>query len=368
MSKQYKIKLAILPGDGIGQEVILAAIPIFNALNLSCQLTYGEIGWSCWQKEGNPIPQKTWDIIQDADAILLGATTSKPEQEARKELNSSLINKQIKYNSPIIELRKRLDLFVNIRPCFSIKNQNFNFCIIRENTEGLYSGFDYHPIPEAIQQLIANNSQWNKNSAADLSCTLRLQSREGLTRLFNFAYKYAVQKGFHTVTLADKPNVLRSSSHFARKIFEKIGKNYPSITSEIANVDAIAMWIVRRPEQFGVIVAENMFGDILSDVAAGIMGGLGFAPSANLGYQHCYFEPVHGSGPMMKKNTANPSACFFSISMLLDHLGYHEEAKKIHNAVIKTVIENKVLTYDIGGKATTMEMAKRIIDQATKSR
>ncbi|BCA96783.1 protein DlpA [Legionella antarctica] len=366
MKPNNELKIAVLPGDGIGIEVTHAALPIIKALNLPVQLSFGEIGWSYWQNEGNPFPDKTWQLIAESNSVLLGAITSKPQREAKKELAEKFQKNNLHYISPIIQLRQKLDLFANVRPCFSINNhaeKKFNFCIIRENTEGLYSGFDFYPIPESIHNLLSNDQHWQSTPVNEISCALRLQSKAGLLRLFNFAFQYANSNGLKRVTFADKPNVLRQSSEFAREIFEKVASLYPYIDADILNVDAVALWMIRRPEEFGVIVTENMFGDILSDVGAGIMGGLGFAPSANIGQKGSYFEPIHGSGPRMRNNSANPSAMFLSISMLLDHFGYQSQAKKIINAVIAVVNKNRVVTYDLGGNATTVDMANAIIDQ-----
>ncbi len=369
MKPDNELKIAVLPGDGIGIEVTHAALPIIKALNLPIQLTYGDIGWSYWQNEGNAFPDRTWQLIDESNSVLLGAITSKPQREAKNELAARFQKNNLNYISPIIQLRQKLDLFANVRPCFSIKNEEkkFNFCIIRENTEGLYSGFDFYPLPQPIHDLLSNNLHWQSTPVNEISCTLRLQSKAGLLRLFAFAFQYANSNGVKRVTFADKPNVLRQSSEFSREIFEGVASLYPNINADILNVDAVALWMIRRPEEFGVIVTENMFGDILSDVGAGIMGGLGFAPSANIGQKGSYFEPVHGSGPRMKNNSANPSAMFLSISMLLDHFGYQNEAKKIINAVIAVVNRNRFVTYDLGGNATTAEMAHAIIDQCLNS-
>ncbi|MBL7480694.1 isocitrate/isopropylmalate family dehydrogenase [Legionella bononiensis] len=362
------LKIAVLPGDGIGAEVTHAAIPIFELLQLPIQLSFGDIGWSYWRTEGTPIPERTWQLISNSDTVLLGAITSKPQREAIKELATQFQNDKLNYISPIIQLRQKLDLFANIRPCFSIKDEEreFNFCIIRENTEGLYSGFDYYPLPESINDLINEKERWRTIPANEISCTLRLQTKSGLIRLFQFAFDYASTQGINRVTFADKPNVLRQSSHFARELFEEIASHYPHINSDILNVDAVALWMIKRPEEFGVIVAENMFGDILSDVGAGVMGGLGFAPSANIGVNGSYFEPVHGSGPRMKPHSANPSAMFLTISMLLNHFGFNLHAKKISDSVAEVVREGRFITYDLGGFSTTMDMAKAIIDHYTQ--
>lgn len=365
MNPSKKLNIAVLPGDGIGIDVTQAAIPIFNALKIPVNLTLGDIGWSYWQTEGTPIPERTWHLINEADTILLGAITSKPQREARNELTKELQQQKLNYISPIISLRQNLDLYANVRPCFSLKNTNkpFDFCIIRENTEGLYAGFDYHPLPEPILNLLDKNPHWQSIPADEMSCALRLQSTAGLTRLFHYAFQYANTQKMNRVTFADKPNVLRLSSEFAREIFDATANQYPHIHADILNVDAVALWLVRRPEEFGVIVAENMFGDILSDVGAGVMGGLGFAPSANIGTKKCYFEPVHGSAPRIGANKANPSAMFLTISLLLQHFGYEEQAQLIRQSISIIMNKGRFVTYDVGGNASTSDMAKAIIDQ-----
>ena len=355
--------IAVLPGDGCGAEVMSASIDVLNVLNLPITLKYGDIGWQFWQQQGNPIPDKTWQLIDSCDSCLLGAITSKPEREAKLELSEELKGLGLKYLSPIIQLRQKLDLYANVRPCFSILpgSKPFKFCVIRENTEGLYSGFDYHPVPEAILELLQTKTQWQSAKADELSCSLRVQSQAGLQRLFAFAFDYAKKQGLTKVTFADKPNVLRASSAFARDFFEASSALYPEIEAEIMNADACALHLVRRPERFGVIVAENMFGDVLSDLGAGIMGGLGLAPSANFGTQASYFEPVHGSAPAIAPNKANPSAMFLSIALCIESLGFIKQAKLIRDAVCQIIKQGRVTTYDLSGEATTIDMAKAII-------
>ena len=360
------IHIAVLPGDGIGREVMDAALPIFAALDVPVKINIGDIGWSCWQEAGDPVPEHTWQLIREADATLVGAITSKPAREAALDLAPALRHENRTYVSPLIQLRQRLDLFANVRPCFGLLDNKkpFNCCIIRENTEGLYAGFDFHPVPAALKSLIDEQERWQAISSDDLSCSLRLQSKQGLTRLFEFAFQYAETQHMSRVTFADKPNVLRQSSAFARERFESVAGKYPHLKADILNVDAVAYWLVKRPEAFGVIVAENMFGDLLSDVGAAVMGGLGFAPSANIGLEGCYFEPVHGSGPRMKGNTANPSAMFLTIGLLLKQFGYIEQAEKIKQAVKQVVDQGRYLTYDLGGSSSTHEMAQAIISAA----
>ena len=367
MNNAAPIKIAVLAGDGIGREVIDATLPIFEALNLPINLVMGDIGWACWQQTGNPIPEKTWQLIHSADATLVGAITSKPSREAWQELAPELQKDNRTYTSPLIQLRQQLDLFANVRPCFNLSNgqKPFDCCIIRENTEGLYAGFDFHPLPTPIQSLLEQDKRWQATPMDELSCTLRLQSKQGLLRLFEFAFQYARQNQMHRVTFADKPNVLRQSSAFARELFESVAASYPELKVDILNVDAVAYWLVKRPEEFGVIVAENMFGDLLSDVGAAVMGGLGLAPSANIGHTGCYFEPVHGSGPRIKQNSANPCAMFLTIGLLIEHFGYKQQAEFIKQAIMNIIRKGRFLTYDLGGSSSTTDMAQAIIAEAS---
>lgn len=366
MSQRQKV--AVLPGDGIGIEVTEAVLPLFEALNLPIDLSFGDIGWSCWQKEGNCIPGNTWKLIESSDATLLGAITSKPLREAEAELPEALRGRGKVYVSPVIQLRQKLGLFANVRPVTDVLGDNrYRFSVIRENTEGLYAGLDFASIPEAFAPILEererNGAAWTRAGLDDATMTVRLQTRAGLTRLFRFAFEHAREQGHDRVTLADKPNVLRYSGAFARDILETVAADYPDIGFAIDNVDAVALWMVRRPERFGVVVAENMFGDILSDLGAGVMGGLGLAPSANIGAQGAYFEPVHGSAPAYAgQNRANPSAMFLTVALLLEHLGHAQAALAIRNAVAQ-VARSACRTYDLGGTANTFEVATVIVRQ-----
>lgn len=367
-----KFKLLLLPGDGIGNDIMFSILPIFKKININFDIKFGNIGWECWKTTGNPIPPKTWELIHWADSILLGATTSKPENEALNELQTK--NKTFQYISPIIQLRQQLNLFANVRPIFSIKNNktqknnNIDITIIRENTEGLYSGLDFYPLPKELLTFIKNNKNknqpWTLDDIMDGAVSLRIITQHGIERILRFAFNWAKEHNYNLITLADKPNVTRKSGQFICNILEKVSSDYPNINYEIKNVDAIAMWLIKDPSKFQVIVSENQFGDILSDLGAGIMGGLGLAPSGNIGKLKSYFEPVHGSAPKYKnKNIVNPSAMFFSLAMLLYHHGYKKEAIKINNAVKQVIYEQKYLTYDLGGKTSTLDMSKAIIDK-----
>jgi isocitrate/isopropylmalate dehydrogenase len=358
----------VLPGDGIGQEVCEAALPVISAMGLPITLTFGEIGWTCWEREGNPVPARTWEQIAHADAVLLGAITSKGKVQAQQALPLSLQQQAIEYVSPVIQLRQKLGLYANIRPVKYVSGDRrpFRCCVIRENTEGLYAGMDFKGVgPEVAGWLKHPNLE--KYGPEEAAWSVRLQTRYGLERLFQTAFDYARKHHFTRVTFADKPNVMRESGHFAATIFHQVAARFPDITADIHNVDAIALWLVRKPHEFGVIVAENMFGDILSDLAAGVMGGLGLAPSANIGSQVAYFEPVHGSAPgMAGKGKANPCAMFYTIALMLEYLGFGPQAEKLQQVVDRVIRDGKVATYDLGGTATTDEMAQAILRELTQ--
>ncbi|CAM5250054.1 hypothetical protein GCM10010329_08060 [Streptomyces spiroverticillatus] len=362
--------VAVLPGDGIGPEVLDAALPVLADLDLPLDLEFGEIGWDCWRTGGNPVPDRTWDLIGRSDAVLLGATTSKPRREALAELAPELREHAPQYLSPIIQLRQRLDLFANLRP---VENHlgggtPYRFCVVRENTEGLYAGLDFHPVPNALWPLVAEHPNARRGGPDDATASIRLQTSYGLDRILRFAFETARRHGYGRVTLADKPNVLRRSSAYVRERLEAVAADYPELPFEVLNVDAVALWMARRPERFGVIVAENMFGDILSDLGGGVMGGLGLAPSANIGERGNYFEPVHGSAPAMAgRGRANPAAAFLTIGMMLEHLGFPEAAGSVHDAVRQVVRRRDRVTYDLGGTATTTDMARAVIEAGQRT-
>lgn len=358
-------KLLVLPGDGIGKEVCDAVLPLFAQLALPIDIEFGEIGWACWQRDGNPIPDVTWEKIRRNDAVLLGAITSKGKNQAQAELAPALQGRGLHYTSPIIQLRQRLDLFANVRPVQHIigHNKPFRCCVIRENTEGLYAGIDQRGIPPSLQPLI-HHPNLEKSGADNATFSIRLQTQFGLQRLFRYAFDYASQHQYTRVTFADKANVLRESGQFAADLFYATAADYPDIHADIQNVDAVALWLVRRPESFGVIVAENMFADILSDLAAGVMGGLGLAPSANIGMQYSYFEPVHGSAPYMAgQGRANPAALFFTVALLLNHLGYRQAATQLEQAVRAVILRRQIVTPDLGGNASTQAMAQAVLTE-----
>lgn len=357
-------KILVLPGDGVGAEVCNAVLPTFSLLNLPISVEFGQIGWGCWQKSGEPVPLETWEKIAQSDAVLLGAVTSKGKQDAESELSPALQGQGYKYVSPLIQMRQKLELFANVRPVYSLKpgQRAFRCVVLRENTEGLYCGLDRRGIPEEYRNWVTHTNI-DRSGHDNAAMSVRIVTRFGMARIIRYAFEYAKNNNYPTVTYADKPNVLRESGQFASDIFWEIAVEYPDIDAEIHNADAVALWLVQRPERFGVIVAENMYGDILSDLAAGVMGGLGIAPSANIGAETPYFEPVHGSAPRMaNQGKANPAAMFLTLGLMFEYLGFQHEAETVKQAVSEVIQSGEILTYDLGGNASTQQMADKILE------
>ncbi|MYS44358.1 isocitrate/isopropylmalate dehydrogenase family protein [Streptomyces sp. SID5998] len=360
--------VAVLPGDGIGPEVTSAALDVVDKLGLPLDVRFGEIGWECWRQEGDPVPQRTWKLLEETDTCLLGAITSKPLREAEAELPTELRGTGRAFVSPVIQLRQRLGLYANIRPVVDLADQRFDFTVIRENTEGLYAGFDVHGVDGTLWNLVGDHPNARASGPEATSVTLRLQTEFGMDRLLRYGFAYARSRGYTRLTLVDKPNVLRHSSDHLRGRLELIAADHPDIETEILNVDAVALWMVRRPERFGVLVAENMFGDILSDLGAGVMGGLGLAPSGNIGDHGSYFEPVHGSAPgMAGQNRANPMAMILAVAQMLDHLDLSVPADDLRAAVRTVATRRTAVTYDMGGASGTQEVAQAVAGELVPS-
>ncbi|MGH3438978.1 MAG: isocitrate/isopropylmalate family dehydrogenase [Sciscionella sp.] len=360
--------IAVLPGDGIGPEVTSTVLPVLERMGLPLDFRHGEVGWKPWCETGDPVPPATWQLLEETDTCLLGAITSKPVREAEAELVDGLRGTGRKYVSPVLQLRQRLALFANVRPIEDVHAGRFRFAVIRENTEGLYAGLDFHGVPPTLWDTVRAHPNAAASGAEDTSVTLRLQTRFGVDRLLRFGFEYARKNGFPRLTLVDKPNVLRESGNHLRGLLESIAVEYPEIDTEILNVDAVALWMVCRPERFGVVVAENMFGDILSDLGAGVMGGLGLAPSGNIGDGGSYFEPVHGSAPgMAGLSRANPMALFLTAAQLLRHLDMPIAAARIRAAVLAVARARRSVTYDLGGTSSTSAAAAAVEMEMVRS-
>lgn len=325
-------KIAIIGGDGIGNEVMDCCEYLLDKLDLEFSFKYGIAGFDCFNKTGTTLPEETIKISNKSDAVLFGASTSTPGQP-----------------SPIINLRKALNVYANIRPIKSYKGVNcirddIDFVIVRENTEGLYSQIEY----EDSEKVIAERHITKKASE----------------RISKAAFNLCIKRGQEKVTCVHKSNVLKKTDGVFKESFYKVAEQYPQIKTEDYYVDAMAMYLITQPQNFDVIVSTNLFGDIISDESAGLVGGLGLAPSGNIGDHNGLFEPVHGSAPdIAGKNIANPCSMILSASMMLDYLGEWEISNNIKEAVEKVIADCKIRTPDLGGNACTMDVTKAIVKE-----
>lgn len=326
--KDNKYQIAVIPGDGIGKEVMEATISVLDELDVDFDYIYGIAGDECNEEHGTPLPQETIDIVRDSDACLFGAAG-----ETAADV--------------IVKIRQEMKMFANLRPVKSYPNtkslfENVDFMIVRENTEGLY---------------IADQEEETEDGAI----AKRVITREAEERIIDYAFQYAKDNNRTKVTAVHKANVLKKTDGLFKEIFYEVSEKYPDIDTEDFYVDATAMYLVTQPQEFQVVVTTNLFGDILSDEGAGLVGGLGLIPSANIGADGALFEPVHGSAPdIAGQQKANPIAMMLSAIMMLRYLGENDAADKFDAAILKVLSEGKTLTGDLGGSSTTMEVAQAV--------
>ncbi len=324
-------RIAVIPGDGIGKAVVPEAVRVLESTGLDFDFRYLEVGYEVFKKFGTSVPQDVLPKIKETQACLFGATTTPVDVEG--------------YRSAVVTLRKALDLYANVRPAKSYlirsSARNIDLVIVRENTEGLYSGIEFE--------------------LEDSAFTLRVITRRACDRIARFAFSLAMKRR-RKVTLVTKANVLRKSCGLFREVSLHVANDYPEVEMNELFVDVAAMNLILKPQVFDVILTSNLFGDILSDEAAGLVGGLGMASSANIGDDYALFEPVHGSAPDIDgKGIANPMAAILSAKMMLDYLGENKWAEYVENAVVTVLREGKHLTPDLGGTSTTREVREAII-------
>jgi len=358
-----------MPGDGIGKVVLPEAVRVLEAAGFKADYVHADIGWEFWCKEGNPLPQRTLDLLEEHRIGLFGAITSKPKSEAAKELAPELQDKGYVYYSPIVGLRQHFDLDICMRPCKTFKGNPLNFIrrgkgdsieepevdvvIFRQNTEGLYGGVEWTDPPDNVYEALNSHPKFKKFAGApkeELAISTRIFTKKATTRILRAAFEHAKKFGYKSVTVCEKPNVIRETSGMMLALAKEMVKEYNGIQLWNTNIDAQMMWLTKNPEDYGVLVSGNMFGDIVSDGFAGLVGGLGFACSANIGEQVAIFEPTHGSAPKyetFEPSIVNPIAMVLSACMMLDHIGETEKAQKIRGAVAKVVEEGKVRSYDM---------------------
>jgi 3-isopropylmalate dehydrogenase len=369
-----KYKVAWLPGDGVGNEVMDCARMVLDKLDFDAEYLPGDIGWEFWKNEGDALPQRTIDLLNNTDVALFGAITSKPRDEAAEELVPELRDKGFVYFSPIVRLRQLFNLHTNQRPCKSYPGNPLNLkddidiVIFRENTEGLYAGVEFHPVPQDVFDTLKAShpkmSKFEKFSLEDMAISTRIMTRKGCENIVTQGFEYAKKFGRKSVTVVDKPNVLRETGGLMIRTARDVAKRYPGIELWETNIDAQCMWFVKNPQDYEVVVAENMFGDILSDLAAQLVGGLGFACSANIGDEYAVFEPTHGSAPKYHgQNKVNPIAMILTAKMMLDWLGETDKAQALEKAVAEVIREGRVGTYDVGLSNTNIEVAQEIVNK-----
>jgi len=369
-----KYKIAWLPGDGIGNDVMEAAKIVLDELKLDAEYILGDVGWEFWKKEGNPLPDRTIKILKETDCCLFGAITSKPKEEAEKELAPELKGKGYIYSSPIVRLRQEFKLHTNLRPCKAYKGNSLNYrddidlVVFRENTEGLYSGVEFHPLPGDLMEFLLKNhpkmKKFEEIPLEDIALSCRIFTREACQSIVRQAFEYAKKFKRNSVTVVEKPNVIRETSGLMIREARKIAQEYPGIELWETNVDAMCMWLVKNPQNYSVLVSSNMFGDIVSDLCAQLIGGLGFASSANIGDEYALFEPTHGSAPKYAgQYKVNPMAMLLTVKLMLDYLGEKELAQRLENAIARVIEEGKVRTYDLGGTASTLDVAREVANK-----
>lgn len=330
-----KRSITVIPGDGIGPSIIDAALRILDHAGCDFHYDYADAGLMALEKHGELLPQVTLDLITQNKIALKGPLTT-PVGGGFTSIN--------------VSLRKLFNLYANVRPVVSFagtqsKFDNIDIITVRENTEGMYSG--------------AGQKRADDNNSAE---AMSIITREGAERIVAFAYELARNEGRKKVTVVHKANILKSTSGLFLEVAREVSKRYPDIETNEMIVDAACMNLVMYPERFDVIVTTNLFGDILSDLCAGLVGGLGMAPGANIGKEVAIFEAVHGSAPdIAGQNIANPCSVILASIQMLEHLGMADKAAQIRHAVAKTIADGKTVTRDLGGNASTTEFTDAII-------
>ncbi len=366
-----KYRIAWLPGDGIGVEVLEAARIVLDRLAFDAEYIHADIGWEFWRTEGDPLPERTVALLGGVDAALFGAVTSKPAKAAEAELVPELRGTGLVYRSPIVRMRQLFDLYNCYRPCRSYPGNPLNFkegidlAVFRENTEDLYSGVEFSPVPEDLAEVLGRLSKpfaaFRQIPRDQYAVSCKINTRRGSERIVRAAFAFARRNGRRRVTVVHKANVVRASDGLFLEAARAVAREYPEIPTDEANIDAMTMWLLKNPHNYDVLVAPNLYGDIISDLCAQMVGGLGFGCSANIGEKLAVFEPTHGSAPKYAGlYKVNPIATILAARMMLDWLGEEAQGRLVEQAVAEVIREGKVRTYDMGGHDSTLDMAAEI--------
>lgn len=391
--------IVAMPGDGIGKIVTEEAIRLLDAAGFKANWVQGDIGWDFWCSEGDPLPKRTVELLEKHKIGLFGAITSKPKDKAAAELAPALRDKGLQYYSPIVSMRQHFKMDICMRPCKTFKGNPLNFIrrgpnntieepmvdvmIFRQNTEGLYGGVEWTNAPDQVWDAMMTHPKFKENFGmhpkSEVAISTRIFTKKYTERIVRAALEYAKNNNYKGITVCEKPNVIRETSGMMLKLAQTIAKSdYNNMPVWDTNIDAQMMWITKNPEDYNVIVAGNMFGDIISDGFAGLIGGLGFACSAQFGETGvAVFEPTHGSAPKyadFEVSIVNPIAMFMSACMMLDYIGEKEISNRIQKAIAEVIEEGKVRTYDMmklrgtqevinQGAASTKQMTDAVISK-----
>ena len=383
-----------MPGDGIGKTVLPEAVRVLNAVGFDAEYVPADIGWDCWINEGNALPQRAIDLLVKHKLGLFGAITSKPKKEADAELRPELRGKGYTYYSPIVTMRQMFNLDTCVRPCIGFPGNPLNFIrkkpgggfeepqvnvvVFRQNTEGLYTGVEWTNPPAPVMEALRSHPKFKPFAGVppqEMAVSARIITKRNAERICRAAFEYAKKEAYKSVTICEKPNVLRETSGMMEEAAKQVARDYPGIPLWSTNIDAQTMWLTKNPEDYGVIVCSNLFGDVISDAFAGLVGGLGFACSGNIGDEVAVFEPTHGSAPKYQELNppiVNPIAMILSAAMLLNHVGEEQKANRVRDAIAAVVKEGKVRTYDMmripggaksiqQGAASTIQMTDAIL-------
>lgn len=389
-----KYTVVTMPGDGIGNQVLPESLRVLKAVGFDAEYIPAEIGWDCWCNNGNALPDRTIELLTKHKLGLFGAITSKPNKAAQAELKPELRDKGYVYYSPIVTMRQKFNLDICMRPCVGFIGNPLNYIrkrtdggfdepqidstIFRQGTEGMYAGIEWTNPPENVRSALASHPKFKAFAnvpGPDLAASVRIITRPAARRIVTAAFEYAKKRKFKGVTICEKPNVVRETSGMMEETAKEVQKKYPDIALWSTNIDAQLMWLNKNPEDYNVIVASNLFGDILSDAFAGLVGGLGFAASGNIGDTVAVFEPTHGSAPKyaeLNPPIVNPIAMILSAAMMVEHVGETDKSDRIKKAVAAVVKEGKVRTYDMmrisggaksisQGAASTVQMTDAIL-------
>ncbi|HET7208867.1 MAG TPA: isocitrate/isopropylmalate family dehydrogenase [Terriglobales bacterium] len=395
-----KYTVVTMPGDGIGNQVLPEALRLLDAVGFDAEYIHADIGWECWCKEGNALPERTVDLLAKHKLGLFGAITSKPKKAADAELKPELKGKGYSYFSPIVTMRQRFNLDTCVRPCISLPGNPLNFIrktpgggfeeppvnavVFRQNTEGLYAGVEWTNPPEQVRTALATHPKFKPFASTpgpDMAISVRVITRNAARKICKAAFDWARKYGYKSVTICEKPNVLRETSGMMEDEAKAVARAYPEIALWSTNIDAQTMWLTKNPEEYGVIVASNLFGDVISDAFAGLIGGLGFAASGNIGDEVAVFEPTHGSAPKyaeLNPPIVNPIAMFLSAVMMLEHVGEVDKARRIREAISAVVRDGRIRTYDMmrlsggpkvisQGAASTTQMTDAVLAKLEKA-